>query len=122
MTQFSSISLPGLGRCSAIKATLRLKTGGKPVFRPRRPVPYSTLPTVDEELNRPQQQGVITPVSYFAWAAPIVVIKKANGTIRICTGFSTDLNAALEQHHYPLPVSVDLFTMLNGGSFSQNWI
>ncbi|KAK4467570.1 hypothetical protein MN116_000277, partial [Schistosoma mekongi] len=27
------------------------------------------------------------------------------------------LNAALEQHHYPLPVPADLFTMLNGGKF-----
>ncbi|CAH8452171.1 unnamed protein product [Schistosoma rodhaini] len=117
MAQFSSIFQPGLGQCSTLKATLRLKPGAKPVFRPKRPVPYATLPTVDEELNRLQQQGVITPVSYSAWAAPIVVIKKANGTLRICADFSTGLNAALEQHHYPLPVPADLFTMLNGGKF-----
>ncbi|KAH9581803.1 hypothetical protein MS3_00008831 [Schistosoma haematobium] len=117
MTQFSTIFQPGLGRCSVMKATLRLKTGAKPVFRPKRPVPYATLQTVDEELNRLQQQGVITPVSYSAWTAPIVIIKKANGTIRICADLSTGLNAALEQHHYPLPVPTDLFTMLNGGRF-----
>ncbi|CAH8531426.1 unnamed protein product [Schistosoma bovis] len=96
---------------------LRLKPGAKPVFCPKRPVHYATLPTVDEELNRFQRQGVITPVSYSAWASPIVVIKKANGTIRICADFSTGFNAALEQHHYPLPVPEDLFTMLNGGNF-----
>ena len=84
MAQFSSIFQPGLGQCSTLKATLRLKPGAKPVFRPKRPVPYATLPTVDEELNRLQQRGVITPVSYSAWAAPIVVIKKANGTMRMC--------------------------------------
>ncbi|CAH8680112.1 unnamed protein product [Schistosoma rodhaini] len=117
MAQFSSIFQPGSGQCSAIKATLRLKPEAKPVFRPKRSVPYATLPTVDEELNRLQQQGVITPVSYSAWAAPIVVIKKANGTIRICADFSTGLNAALEQHHYPLPVPADFFTMLNGEKF-----
>ncbi|CAH8567690.1 unnamed protein product [Schistosoma mattheei] len=117
MTEFSTIFQPVLGQCTAMKATLRLKPGAKPVFRPKRPVPYAALSKVDEELNRLQLQGVITPVSYSAWAAPIVVIKKANGTIRICADFSTGLNAALEQHHYPLPVPADLFTMLNGGKF-----
>ncbi|KAK4471021.1 hypothetical protein MN116_000004, partial [Schistosoma mekongi] len=115
--EFPSIFQSGLGRYSTMKATLRLQQGAKHVSRPKRPVPYAALPKVDEELNRLQQQGVITPVSYSAWAAPIVVIKKANDTIRICADFSTGLNAALEQHHYPLPVPADLFTMLNGGKF-----
>ncbi|KAH9591417.1 hypothetical protein MS3_00001171 [Schistosoma haematobium] len=117
MTEFSTIFQPVLGQCTAMKATLRLKPGAKPVFRPKRPVPYAALSKVDEKLNRLRLQGVITPVSYSAWAAPIVVIKKANGTIRICADFSTGLNAAIEQHHYPLPVPADLLTMLNGGKF-----
>lgn len=57
------------------------------------------------------------PVSYSAWAAPIVVIKKANGTLLISADFSTGLNASLEQHHDSLPVTADLFTMLNDGKF-----
>nr|CAX83703.1 Gag-Pol polyprotein [Schistosoma japonicum] len=117
LAEFPTIFQPGLGCCTSMKATLRIQKGAKPVFRPKRPVPYAALPKVDEELNRLQQQGVITPVSYSAWAAPIVVIKKPNGSIRICADFSTGLNAALEQHHYPLPVPADLFTMLNGGKF-----
>lgn len=46
----------------------------KPVFRPERPVPYSALSNVDEELNRFQLQEVITLVSYSAWTVPIMVI------------------------------------------------
>lgn len=67
-------------------------------------------------MNRHQQQRVITPVFYSAWATSIVVTKKANGTIRIYADFSTGLNTALEQHHYLLSVPADLFTVLNGGT------
>ncbi|VDP88688.1 unnamed protein product, partial [Schistosoma mattheei] len=38
MTGFSTIFQPVLGQCTAMKATLRLKPGAKPVFRPKRPV------------------------------------------------------------------------------------
>ncbi|RTG90614.1 uncharacterized protein DC041_0002092 [Schistosoma bovis] len=100
-----------------MKTTLWLKPQAKPVFHPKRPVLYAVLSNVDEELNRLQLQGVITPVSYSVWAAPIVVIKKVNGTIRICADFFTGLKAALKQCNYPLPAPADLFTMLNGGTF-----
>jgi hypothetical protein len=112
---FASVFQPGLGHCTATKIVLRLLDDATPVFRPKRPVPYASMPMVDAELQRLEQQGVLTPVSYSAWAAPIVVVKKANGSIRICADFSTGLNAALEQHHYPLPAPEDLFTILNGG-------
>nr|CAH8840276.1 unnamed protein product [Trichobilharzia regenti] len=114
---FAPVFQPGLGHCTSLQATFRVLPDAKPVFRPKRPVPYASVPKVDEELERLQQQGVLTPVTYSAWAAPIVVVKKANGSLRICADFSTGLNAALEQHHYPLPTPDDLFTVLNGGSY-----
>ncbi|CAH8498480.1 unnamed protein product [Schistosoma intercalatum] len=114
--KFASVFQNSLGHCTKMKAHLPVKPDAIPIFRPRRPVPYAALELVDQELNRLQQAGVIRPVNYSAWAAPIVVIKKANGTIRICADFSTGLNAALDVYQYPLPVPEDLFAKLNGGT------
>jgi transposase InsO family protein len=114
--RFQSVFQDGLGLCTVTQATLQLKPNSQPIFRPKRPVPYAALPLVDQELKRLEDSGVLVPVPYSAWAAPIVVVKKANGTIRLCADFSTGLNAALESNCYPLPLPDDIFTMLNGGT------
>ena len=55
-------------------------------------------------------------MTYSRWAAPIVVVKKADGSIRLCADFSTGLNAALEDHQYPLPTPDDFYTIFNCGT------
>ncbi|KAA3674508.1 uncharacterized protein DEA37_0003513 [Paragonimus westermani] len=72
---------PGLGLCTKAKATLTLHPGVKPVFRPKRPVPYAALPIVDGELDRLHAEGIIQSVNYLEWA-----------------DFSTSLNAALKNY------------------------
>ncbi|CAH8538525.1 unnamed protein product [Schistosoma rodhaini] len=105
----------GLGECTKAKAVLTLKPAVTPIFRPKRPVPYAALPVVEQEIERLQKLGVIEPVNFSEWAAPIVVVKKTNGSIRLCADYSTGLNEALETHQYPLPLPEDLFAKLNDG-------
>ncbi|XP_055543388.1 uncharacterized protein K02A2.6-like [Wyeomyia smithii] len=71
-----------LGLCTKTKIVLSLKDASKPVFRPRRPVAYAMQAIVDEELDRLERLNIISPVQYSEWAAPIVVVRKANTTIR----------------------------------------
>ena len=41
------------------------------------------------------------------------IYKKKSKEIRVCTDFSTGLNAALKDYHYPLPTPEDVFNKLN---------
>ncbi|XP_062703968.1 uncharacterized protein K02A2.6-like [Aedes albopictus] len=104
----------GLGHCKKMKVRLYLKPDARPVFKPKRPVPYTSMEKIDAELDRLQSLGIIEPVDFSQWAAPIVVVKKPGGKVRICADYSTGLNAVLEPNHYPLPVPDDIFTKLNG--------
>ncbi|XP_055633340.1 uncharacterized protein LOC129773719 [Toxorhynchites rutilus septentrionalis] len=78
------------------------------------------LDAVNQELDRLEKINIISPVDYSEWAAPIVVVRKANGSIRIRGNYSTALNAALQPHQYPLPRPEDIFAKLvNCKVFSQ---
>nr|XP_049466096.1 uncharacterized protein K02A2.6-like [Anopheles coluzzii] len=103
----------GMGLCTKSSIKLKVKEGSRPIFRPKRPVAYAMLKTVDEELDRLETLNVITPVDYSEWAAPIVVVRKANGKIRICGDYSTGLNDLLQSHEYPLPLPEDIFAKLS---------
>ncbi|XP_062557094.1 uncharacterized protein K02A2.6-like [Armigeres subalbatus] len=103
-----------LGHCNKTKVKLFLKPNAKPVFCSKRPVPFNTISLVDEELTRLQSLGIITPIDFSEWAAPIVAVRKPNGKVRICADYSTGLNEPLEGNHYPLPTPEEIFAQLNG--------
>lgn len=113
---FPDIFADGLGTCTKTEATLYLKPDTRPVYRLKRPVPYAALPAVEAELTRLEQSGVLSKVDFSDWAAPIVAVKKANGSLRICADFSTGLNDALETNRHPLPLPDDIFATLAGGT------
>ncbi|XP_037960276.1 uncharacterized protein K02A2.6-like [Teleopsis dalmanni] len=110
--RFPSFFSNDLGCCTKTQATLRLKEGARPVYRNARPVPYAAAPIVSAELERLQHLGVISPIEYSQSAAPIVVVRKKNGKIRICADYSTGLNDGLEPNKYPLPAPDQTFSKL----------
>lgn len=70
------------------------------MFRKPRSVAYATLPAVGDEIDRLEQAGVIEKTQHSSFAAPIVVVKEANGKIRLCGYYSTGLNHIIEDEHY----------------------
>ena len=68
---------------------------------------------MDEYLSLTGSNGSITPNSR-EWAAPIVVVPKANGSVRTCGDFKVTFNPHLNVDQYPLPLPEDLFTSLEG--------
>ncbi|XP_055543309.1 uncharacterized protein K02A2.6-like [Wyeomyia smithii] len=112
--QFPKVFSDEMGLCSKTKVRLTLKGDPKPVYRAKRPVAYSVQGAVEDELQRLQNLGILQLVDHSDWAAPIVVVRKPNGRVRICADFSTGLNDVLESNQCPLPLPEDIFTKMAG--------
>ncbi len=49
------------------------------------------------------------------WAAPIVVVPKKDGSVRVCGDYKVTIYCCLLPEEYPLPNADDLFATLEGG-------
>ena len=104
-----------LGKSSNITAAFHLKEQATPRFCNARPVSYALGGKIEDELNRLQQEGIIEPVPFSEWAAPIVPVMKQDGTVRICGDYKLTVNKATKPDSYPIPRIQDLFARLSGG-------
>lgn len=101
-SQFPMCFEKSLGKCTQFQAHLSLKENTKAPFCKHRPAPFAFQPLIENELERLHDIGVISPITNAMCAAPIVAKLKKTGDLRICGDFSTGLNEALTDHHYPL--------------------
>ncbi|XP_044166137.1 uncharacterized protein K02A2.6-like [Acropora millepora] len=113
--RYKGVFGPGLGKIKEFEARLCVHAEATPKFHKSRPVPYSLKPAVEAELDRLEKEGVVTKVSHSAWAAPVVVVPKADGGIRLCGDFKVTVNQVLDVDKYPLPNPQDLLSALAGG-------
>ena len=86
--------------------------GEQQVFKKKRNIPFAALEQMNKELDRLKQAGILSKTE---WAAPTVHVKKKSNQIRIYADFSTGLNDALPDHHYPLLRPEEIFNKLNDG-------
>ena len=61
------------------------------------------------------KDGVLRPIEYSEWTAPIVPVVKGDNDIRICGDYKMTVNKESICENYPLPKTEDLFAPLNGG-------
>ena len=108
-SEFNEVFVDELGCCMKTEVRFNLKDNVKPVFKPKRKVPFSSLGTIDKELWRLEENGVIKKIDYLEWASPTVYMKKKNNKIRVCVDFSTGLNECLRDHTYPLSTPEEIF-------------
>ena len=50
----------GLGKCSKLKAKLKVKDGTQSVFKKKRNVPFTALEQINKELDRLEQAGILS--------------------------------------------------------------
>lgn len=97
------------------KANINIQPDSQPKFFKARPVPYVQLETVEKELNRLETAGVIKHVTNSDWATPLVIVPKADSSVRLCGDYRVTVNNVIESDTYPLPTTEDLFATLAGG-------
>lgn len=105
-----------LGTLKGHKAKIYVDPDATPKYCKARPVPYAMQPKVEAELERLENEGIIKPVHFADWAAPIVpVLKPDKKTIRLCGDFKLTVNKASQLDRYPIPKIEDLFAQMAGG-------
>lgn len=106
-----------LGRFTGCEAQLNVREGATPIYCRARPVPYALRALVDAELDAMLAAGVVEPVDHSDWATPLVVVRKADGGLRLCADYKVTLNKVLMVDRYPVPKVDDLFSGLSGNQY-----
>ena len=120
MNEFPDVLEKGLGRLRGIKANIMLKDGAQPRFCKYRPIPFALRAQVEEAIHQQVEDGELKSVEQSDWAAPIVVVTKKDGGIRICADFKVTINPQLCPKTFPLPTADEVFSTLAGGeSFTK---
>jgi hypothetical protein len=93
---------------------IRLREGAKPFHT----TPYRVTPLEDEEMQRQLRvlaDGGWIMDSHSSFAAPMIFVKKADGSRLLCVNF-LPLNADILKDRYPLPYMEDLLNEVHGSS------
>ncbi|KAL5549690.1 hypothetical protein UlMin_004921 [Ulmus minor] len=106
--------LLGLPPDREIEFEIELLPGSQPISK----APYRMAPAELQELKKQLQElldkGFIRP-SYSPWGAPVLFVKKKDGTMRMCIDYR-ELNKVTIKNKYPLPRIDDLFDQLQGAA------
>jgi hypothetical protein len=99
--------VPGLPPKRDIDFSINLMPGASPVSK----IPYRmSTPELKElqlQLEELMKKGYICP-SVSPWGAPVLFVKKKDGTLKLCIDFR-QLNKVTIENKYPLPRIDDLF-------------
>ena len=109
-----------LGTITCAKVEFYVDPHVPPVFHRPRIVPFSLKSKVEAELERLEREGTIRPRKFSEWAAPIVAVPKADGSVRICGDYKVSANKAMICDTHPIPRNEDIFAAMSGGvSFTK---
>ncbi|XP_060075892.1 uncharacterized protein K02A2.6-like [Ylistrum balloti] len=105
----------GLGTIQKFKALVKVWSDVQPIFCKARVVPFSLKEALEKELHRLENEGIVLRVEQSDWATPVVIVPKADKSIRLCGDFKVTVNKCLDEQQYPLPNVEDMFAQLAGG-------
>ena len=93
--------MPGI-LASIIQNRLKVDPERKPVQQRRKVFAFKRNKAIMDEVDKLLTANFIKEVYYLEWVVNIVMVKKANGNLRMCIDF-TDLNKVCPKDNFPLP-------------------
>eukprot|EP00253_Pinus_taeda_P035991 PITA_35991 len=106
--------IPGLPPRRNIDFTIELVPGAAPVSRPPYRMSVPELTELKMQLQELLDKDYIRP-SVFPWGAPVLFVKKKDGTLRMCI-YYRQLNKLTIKNKYPLPRIDELFDQVKGAT------
>src|SRR5215469_10770113 len=107
----SSISESDVGCTSVIKHKIET-TMQKPVQVPVRRMQGPVLKEIEQCCRTLEEEGIIHR-SNSPYSAPVVLIRKKDGTIRLCIDYH-ELNKVTKKNSFPIPNLIDMLFSLQG--------
>jgi len=116
LDQHKTVFCNELGKLEGTQVSIEIDPDTQPrIFKPRS-LPFALKSKVEDKLDQLQSDGVISPVTFSKWAAPIVPMLISDGKIRLCGNYKLTVNQAARVNKYPLHKVDDLFVSLSGGT------
>ena len=121
LNTYADVFTEELGELKDTTVKIDITVPAQPRFYKHRNIAYALRERVESELDRLEKQGVIEPVKYSEWAAPIVpVLKSDQSSVRICGDYKMTVNQVAKPDCYPITRIEDLFASLsNGDTFTK---
>ena len=114
LEEFADVMQNQPGCTDAAEHTIDTGTA-RPVKLPPYRLPHAHKETVQQEIDEMLESGIIEP-SQSEWSAPIVLVKKKDGTLRLCVDYRR-LNSVSKSDAYPMPRIDDLIDQLGKAQY-----
>lgn len=119
ITEFHTVFEESLGTIKNCQVVFHMTNDARPIVAKARNVPFALRKSVEGELARLVENGIITEVDPavepITWASPIVIVVKPTGAVRICADFKHTINKYIIPENYPLPTFEEIASRLAGG-------
>ena len=110
--------ISGLPPDRAIEFVIELIPGTEPISIPPYRMVSAELKELKAQLEELLSKGIIRP-STSPWGAPVLFVKKKDGSLRLCIGYR-QLHRATIRNQYSLPPIDELFDQLHGSRVYSN--
>ena len=118
LADFKTVMSGKVGRTSSCQHHIRLKVELPLRQQPYR-LPHMYKEAVEGEIEVIINEGVIEPANS-EWASPMVIVKKKDGTIRLCVDYRR-LNAVTRVDAYPMPRMDDILDQVGQAKYVHNY-